>query len=107
MKKNKINAKEIFEKYKIYKFKLNSTLKQSFALVDEIDKNIVKNKAIVWKKYTSQVEEILGNMHKENAEFLKKIYIENLDRYDFHYSDSTFYWRLKKATKEFLAFAEL
>lgn len=93
--------KKVFTKYKIYKLRMENEC--IFDIVD--NNNVDKNKVIkTWKNYTSLIDKILNNMEKEYSQILVKIFLENIDRKNLHYSDSTFYWKLKKASHDFFNF---
>lgn len=99
--KDKSNIKTIFYQYKIYKFKLEKKHQNIF--ISNCNKIHSKNKIDVqWRKYVESVDKILDLIPKESSFFLKKLYIENSERKDFHYSESTFYFKQKKAINDFL-----
>lgn len=101
--KNKSNIKMIFYQYKIYKFKLEKN-HQNILILNTNEINNKKITEIQWKKYVESVDKILDLMPKESSCFLKKLYIENNEKKDFHYSESTFYFKQKKAINDFLDF---
>lgn len=103
--KNKNDIKTIFYQYKIYKFKLEKNHKN--ILISDLDE--INNQTKIetqWKKYVASVDKILELIPKESSFFLKKLYIENNERRDFHYSESTFYFKQKRAINDFLNFIQ-
>lgn len=102
MKIDKI--KKIFEKYKIYKLRVEN-FKHIDCLMDSEKKNM-KEKFLNWDKYVKLINKILASLDEELAYILKSIYIENKKRDDLHYSESTFYWKHKKATGKFLKYID-
>ena len=94
--------KSIFEKYKIYKLRIEN-FKNIDCLVNYEDENI-EEKFLNWDKYVKLVNKILDSLDKEHSNILKSIYIENKRKEELHYSDSTYYWKHKKATDNFLKY---
>lgn len=96
-------VKKIFELYKILKFR-----NKYFSNIDNL---FLENKYFIQynlkpQKYIEIIENILINMDKENAEFLKAYFLENKKKEDFHYSSSTFYFKLNKAMSMFLDYMD-
>lgn len=96
--------KKIFEKYKIYKLRVEN-YKNINCLIDSDEQNL-KRQYLNWDKYVKLVNKILASLDEELAYILKSIYIENKKRDDLHYSESTFYWKHKKATGIFLKYID-
>ncbi|MEF9984863.1 MAG: hypothetical protein RSA87_01135 [Malacoplasma sp.] len=100
---NKANIKAIFYQYKIYKFKLEKNHENIISLKSESKEKCIPDEMHTkWKKYIEAVDKILNLIPKESSYFLKKLYIDNSEKKDFHYSESTFYFKQKKAINDFL-----
>lgn len=89
-------TKKIFNKYKIFKYWINH--QDSICLYKKVeDYNKIK-------KFVYHIEAILELLKDEDILIIKSYYIENCSKYNFPYSKSGYYYRLKKATYEFLKY---
>lgn len=103
MKKNPI-VKNKFDKYR-----MNNLWIDNINNIDFFDKkkNNICQKEREWKEYVKLVDSILESMDKESSELLKEVYIYQRDFKDLYISQSTFYWKHKRAVKEFLDYFAL
>lgn len=95
--------KTIFDSYKISKIR---SIHAEDIIRNSNNKDATNNQIISAKNYVKLVENILNMMDEEHADFLRKYYIENKKKEEFHYSISTFYFKLNKAIESFLKYLD-
>lgn len=92
--------KEIFSKYRIFKLWITN--------INNINENVCQNIDInKSKSYVTLIENILSYMDKDESEIIRFYYIDKSKKEKFQYSNSGFYWKLRKASMNFLKYFEV
>ncbi len=93
-----IEVRKIFSKYR-----KNKLIIENYEIINNNFNNEISNQDIKKiKDYVLLIDNILNELDKMDSWILKNIFIERKEKDDLNYSESTFYWRLRKASNNFI-----
>lgn len=95
------SIKELLSQYKIYKMWL-----KTYSNMDKKSSSLNVTYT-TYSNYVNSVENIFNSMDEEFSNILKSYYVDNVKREELHYSNSTFYSKLNKASKEFSKYIDI
>ncbi|MGL5591642.1 MAG: MG284/MPN403 family protein [Mycoplasmoidaceae bacterium] len=87
-----------------YLYRRNKLIVENFDYINKEEEKITIKELEEYNKYISFIDNILKEMDKEDSWILKNIFIDKKEKEELNYSISTYYWKLRKASNNFMDF---
>ena len=94
--------KEVTEVF--YLYKRNKLMIENYDNINKKWDKITIKELEEYNKYISFIDKILKQLDKEDRWILKNIFIDNKEKEELNYSISTYYWKLRRASNNFMDF---
>ncbi|MGL5246029.1 MAG: MG284/MPN403 family protein [Mycoplasmoidaceae bacterium] len=87
-----------------YLYRRNKLMVENFDYINKSEERITIKELEEYNNYISFIDNILKELDKEDSWILKNIFIEKKEKEELNYSISTYYWKLRKASSNFMDF---
>ena len=94
--------KEVREDF--YLYRRNKLMIENYDYINKKGDKITIKELEEYNKYISFIDKILKQLDKEDRWILKNIFIDNKEKEELNYSISTYYWKLRRASNNFMDF---
>ena len=87
-----------------YMYRINKLMIENYDYINKKWDKITIKELEEYNKYISFIDKILKQLDKEDRWILKNIFIDNKEKEELNYSISTYYWKLRRASNNFMDF---
>ncbi|MGL5640294.1 MAG: MG284/MPN403 family protein [Mycoplasmoidaceae bacterium] len=87
-----------------YLYRRNKLIVENFDYINKEEEKITIKELEEYNMYISFIDNILKELDKEDSWILKNIFIDKKEKEELNYSISTYYWKLRKASNNFMDF---
>ena len=94
--------KEVREVF--YLYRRNKLMIENYDYINKKWDKITIKELEEYNKYISFIDKILKQLDKKDRCILKNIFIDNKEKEELNYSISTYYWKLRRASNNFMDF---
>ncbi|MGL4647147.1 MAG: MG284/MPN403 family protein [Mycoplasmoidaceae bacterium] len=93
-----LDVKEIF-----YKYRKNKLFLENYQVISNVmNMEIMAKDLENYQNYISLIDTVLDHLDEIDRQILKNIFIEQKEKYDLNYAESTYYWKLRRASNNFM-----